>query len=104
LTEPTSPSYDDFASRIGETFTVVNPQSEAGTGAQFLLTACSPRVASGGFVSFSVTFSDNSGAAAQQGTLTFSAPGFGPTDVFVVPVRQSDAGVDYEVIFNQLEG
>jgi hypothetical protein len=57
-----------------------------------------------GSSSFSLLFTGAADAASGQGTVSFSAAGFGPAEVFIVPVQPRGDGVEYEAVYNQLVG
>jgi hypothetical protein len=94
------PRYEEWAARLGEPFTVT-----FGTGqtAPLVLAECSPRVVNEGTVSYSLRFTGDAGTASGQGMFSFSAAGFGPTEVFIVPVQPRSGGVEYEAVYNQWE-
>jgi hypothetical protein len=94
------PRYEDWAARLGEQFTVT-----FGTGqtAPLVLAECSPRVVNEGTASYSLRFTGDAGTTSAQGMFSFSAEGFGPANVFIVPVQPRDDGVEYEAVYNQWE-
>jgi hypothetical protein len=94
------PRYEDWAARLGEQFAVTfGPEQTA----PLVLAECSPRVVNEATVSYSLRFTGDAGAASGQGMFSFSADGFGPTEVFTVPVQPRGDGVEYEAVYNQVE-
>jgi hypothetical protein len=99
MSEEFVPRYEDWAARLGQQFTVT---FAPGHTSPFVLAECSPRVVSKGISSFSLLFTAEVGAASGQGIVSFSAAGFGPAEVFIVPVQPRGDGVEYEAVYNQL--
>ena len=97
--EPAPPAHGDFAGRVGHPFTAVTD----GVSSRFVLTHCSPPATGGGYSSFTLTFRSGPGHTPAQGTYSFTAPGFGPADIFIVPVGQTAQGTDYHVAFSHRE-
>lgn len=97
----TIPGHADFVGRVGHPFTVLVAPDRT---EQFTLVTCSALTSAGGYASFSLTFRSAPGVAPTQGILPFSAPGFGPADLFIVPVGQTAEGTDYDVVFSHREG
>ena len=64
----------------------------------------SPLISAGDYSSFNLLFRGPVDGPQSQGTFLFTAPQFGPAALFAVPVSVSADGIDFDVIFNQLEG
>lgn len=98
--EPAPPTHSDFAGRVGHPFTALTD----GVSSRFVLTHCGAPAAGGGYSSFALTFRSEPGHTPAQGIYSFTAPGFGPADIFIVPVGQTALGTDYHVAFSHREG
>ncbi|GAB3127091.1 DUF6916 family protein [Glaciibacter psychrotolerans] len=106
MTDTPALGHEDFASRVGDTFTVAGDSggAEPDTSVELVLVGCSPLVASGGWLSFSLTFRGSAATPLGQGTFTFTAAGFDPAALFVVPISSTPAGIDYDAHFTLMEG
>jgi hypothetical protein len=93
------PHHEDWAARLGQQFTVT---FASGHTAPLVLAECSPRVVNGDVASYSLLFTGDADAASGQGIVSFSAAGFGPAEVFIVPVQPRGDGVEFEAVYNQL--
>ncbi len=92
-----APDYDDWASGVGTDVTLTAPN---GRTMPLLLNACSTRIASGEFESYSLTFSAGPDAPRDQAVYNLTLDPFDATDVFLVPIALGD-GVTLEAVFNQ---
>lgn len=90
--------YEDFRRAVGQPASVGFPPGAAVEG---MLTGCSELTTSGGWQSFTLTFTAPGPSA--QATATVALPGLAPVDIFLVPVAERDGSVEYEAIFNQPE-
>ena len=73
----------------------------AGQTVDAVLSGCTELVSSGGWQSFTLTFT--APGPAEQGMATVTLPGLEPTAIFLVPVGAADSGYRYEAVFNQPE-
>lgn len=102
--------FEDFEALVDQTFTMgLGP----GSSTQLRLVSCTRRDLAGGPPSFALEFSGGPDAPVEQGTYLLSADetsarglgstGSDETAIFLVPLRQTPAGVDYLAVFNQLD-
>lgn len=107
------PGFEDFEALVDQVFTM---RLEPDSSTQLRLVSCTRRDVAGGPPSFAVEFSGGPDAPVEQGTYLLSAGGAGETSaqglpsadfdetaIFLVPLRQPPAGVDYLAVFNQLD-
>lgn len=93
-------THDDFAGRIGESFTVANP------GLVLLLAEATQGVAYGGSgpdgqerLQFSIVFRGPAEPALSQDTYTLTHDELGELTLFLVPVGIDADGATYEAAF-----
>jgi ribosomal protein S18 acetylase RimI-like enzyme len=100
VTEAFVPRYEDWTARLGQPFTVEFSPERTAT---LVLAECTARAVDATMSSYSLLFTGDAAAASGQGVYAFSAPGFGPAQVFVVPMQPRGDGVEYEAVYNQVE-
>ena len=93
------PSFEDFHSRLGQPFTLRFGEQDA---SEAVLLECTRGTAHGRARSFNLLFRAGPDAPREQGSYLLSRDGFGPTPVFLVPVRATPDGVEFHAVFNQL--
>jgi hypothetical protein len=75
-------SFDDFTTRIGQSFTMRSEDGACGSG------------------SFNLLFRAGSDAPRSQGTYLLRRQNFGPAPIFLVPARETPDGVEFHAVFN----
>ncbi|MEO6500588.1 MAG: hypothetical protein ABIQ09_01610 [Jatrophihabitantaceae bacterium] len=107
MSEPLS--FEDFHRRIGQTFTVRFGDEGAGEGhvgdddaSEIVLADCIRGAAHGRARSFTLLFRTGPDAPREQGNYLLSREDFGPSPIFLVPVRATPDGVEFHAVFNQL--
>lgn len=96
-----APTFDDFDSRVGRSFTM---QLGLDRAAEIVLSECTRQDLPGGPSCFTLLFRGGLDAPPAQGSYLLAADDFGPAPVFLVPVRQLADGVEYHAVFNQHNG
>ncbi|MGI8664882.1 MAG: DUF6916 family protein [Jatrophihabitans sp.] len=104
MAEP-SPSYETFRSRLDQPFSMRLTDDRV---IELVLTGCVPGQAVPHQEvihqkvephSFSLTFKAGADAPIEQATFLLSADGFGPSPIFLVPLRQLPDGLEYQAVF-----
>ncbi|HEX8305560.1 MAG TPA: hypothetical protein VF612_11840 [Jatrophihabitans sp.] len=116
--------FEDFHPRIGQSFTLhsaeersgeehsaeersgadgAGQERSAGDGAgELVLLECTLGASHGRSRSFSLLFRGGPDAPREQGSYLLSREDFGPSPIFLVPVRATPDGVEFHAVFNQL--
>ncbi|MDQ2838413.1 MAG: hypothetical protein M3Y42_06935 [Actinomycetota bacterium] len=95
MAEP-PPSYEAFLAHVEQPWQLRLADDRV---IEVLLTECVRNQAEGGPASFSLTFKAGPDAPIEQATYLLSADGFGPTPIFLVPLRQLPDGMEYHAVF-----
>jgi hypothetical protein len=106
-------SFEDFSSRVGQSFTMrfgteeADGTATAGTtqadsGAELMLTECTPSSIPGMSRSFNLLFRAGPDAPREQGLYLLSREDFEPAPIFLVPVRALADGLEFHAVFNHL--
>jgi hypothetical protein len=100
-------SFEDFQALVGQSFTMRSAPDgatagEAGGAAELVLTECTLGAAHGRSRSFSLLFRAGPDAPREQGNYLLSRENFGPSPIFLVPVRATPDGVEFHAVFNHL--
>lgn len=97
-----TPRYETFGGRIGDTFTIQDP-TDGGAPVEVTLVEVNDHTGSesGPRLAFSVTFEGPSERAVPQGTYEFG-DGADRFVLFIVPIGQVEDRVQYEAVFTQL--
>lgn len=105
----TSPSlgYEDFAPRVGQSFTMrfggmpsttEDPADE--NSCEIVLTDCVRSSVRGMSRSFNLLFRAGPDAPREQGLYVVSGDDFEPVPIFLVPVRALADGLEFHAVFN----
>ena len=98
-------SYDDFAARVGQSFTMrfATGQDTEGSCTTELID-CARSTVPGASRSFNLTFRAGPDAPREQGNYLLSREDFEPAPIFLVPVRAVADGLDFHAVFNPIDG
>lgn len=93
--------FEDFNSRVNGRFAM---RDEYGHASEIVLIECTGRQPTNDSRSFTLLFHGAADAPAIQGMYLLSAEDFEPAPVFLVPVRRTSDGVEYDAVFNHHNG
>lgn len=106
MTAP-SPDYDDWAPRVGQSFTMrfggipsTAEQPADGNSCEIVLTDCVRSSVHGMPRSFNLLFRAGTDAPREQGLYVVSGDDFEPVPIFLVPVRALADGLEFHAVFN----
>jgi hypothetical protein len=101
--------FEDFHPRVGQSFTVhldEEPPADERSGedgaGELVLLECTLGASHGRSRSFSLLFRGGPDSPREQGNYLLSREDFGPSPIFLVPVRATADGVEFHAVFNQL--
>jgi hypothetical protein len=98
-------SFEVFAARLDHRFVLRrHDTAEPGEPVAAVLVECTPQPANDRSTGYSLTFRAPLPAPAEQGNYLVESEGLTPTRIFLVPVRQTTDGLDFQAVFNQLTG
>lgn len=87
-------AHAEFERHLGATLSI---EFEPGHPIAAQLSGCSPLASSGGWQSFTVTFT--AAGPREQQIATVALPGLEPEEIFLVPVAAAPEGLRYEAVF-----
>lgn len=93
--------YQDFASRVGQHFTMrFGGEAGVGDSCEVVLTECARSSISSMPASFNLLFRAGPDAPREQGNYLLSREDFEPAPIFLVPVRALADGLEFHAVFN----
>ncbi|MDQ1741217.1 MAG: hypothetical protein QOE53_2869 [Pseudonocardiales bacterium] len=102
MTDPLS--FEDFQPLVGQPFTLQFGEEQFGEEqfGEIVLLECTLGAAHHRSRSFTLLFRAGPDGPREQGNYLLSREDFGPSPIFLVPVRATPDGVELHAVFNQL--
>jgi|SRR3954470_2979898 hypothetical protein len=89
---------EGFSQHLDSAFSVAHAEGRV----ELILAEVRPIQSTPHIEQFSLLLQGPASPRLEQGTYTLGNEKTGPLDLFLVPVAQNEAGIVYEVVFNQL--